>query len=120
MSFGSSDWTDYHEDLIIPIEGREASLVIREWNLLLGSGADVYYQGPDGKETQIGQAGGGDDGYTPFKNQKYTITFSDDTVSFTWYFGVNDTDGKEIWKSTVIDLPTDGEAAMIPKLSATF
>lgn len=84
----TNDLRDFKEDIIIDIPNLEASLIIREWKFLLGSGAEVYYKPTNGKAFMLGTAGGGDDGYTPFADGEYTVKFQENGVNISWYFGV--------------------------------
>ena len=83
---------EYCEDLYISIPGSESQILIKEWQYLLGSGAEVYFvQSSDAKPQLLGRLSGGDDGYCPFKNGKYRVRFSDGTVTFSWSFDGSDT-----------------------------
>ncbi len=91
---------DYREDIVLPLEDRAGVLVIREWSLLLGGGAEIYYR-LDGEETQIGRTTGGNDGYCPFAAGRYQLHQEGDTVTLRWHF-----DG-DSWKEDSFRLPTE-------------
>ena len=86
---------EYMEDLYIEIPDSANKLLIREWTYLLGSGAEVYWVSPDEKDPLLlGMLSGGDDGYCPFQNGKYNVSFAEDRVTFSWSFDGSDTYSK--------------------------
>ena len=83
---------EYMEDLYIEIPDSQDKLLIREWCYLLGSGAEVYLVSQTEKSpVLLGLLSGGDDGYCPFQNGKYNVTFAGDTVTISWSFDGSDT-----------------------------
>ena len=92
----------YLEDMTVQVPDSEVTLLIREWQFLLGSGAEVYLM-QGNKKVYLGQAGGGDDGYCPFDQGKYEIFIGDgNTVTIKW-LAIPDT---EVWKEKVFELPS--------------
>lgn len=89
---------EYQEDLIVEL-GTEEKLIIKEWSLLLGSGAEVYYQRGSQKPVLLGQTGGADDGACPFSLGQYEITRNGNAVRVKWRFDT------EHWRSETFLLP---------------
>ena len=86
---------EYMEDLYIEIPDSANKLLIREWTYLLGSGAEVYWVSSDEEKTVLlGKLTGGDDGYCPFNDGKYNVSFAGDRVTFSWSFNGSDTYSK--------------------------
>ena len=86
---------EYMEDLYIEIPDSANKLLIREWTYLLGSGAEVYWVSSDEEKTVLlGKLTGGDDGYCPFNDGKYNVSFAGDRVTFSWSFDGSDTYSK--------------------------
>lgn len=78
---------EYLDDLYIDIPDTESQLLIKEWRFLLGSGAEVYYIPSAGAKAQfLGRTTGGDDGYCPFHDGKYRISYSEGIVTLSWAF----------------------------------
>lgn len=78
---------EYLDDLYIDIPDTESQLLIKEWRFLLGSGAEVYYIPSAGAKAQfLGKTTGGDDGYCPFHDGKYSISYSEGVVTLSWVF----------------------------------
>ena len=80
-NFGSG--REYHDDIHIPLETHQAEIIIREWSFLLGSGAEIYYKTAD-EEILLGQTSGGDDGYCPFQDGKYSVAVEDNKLTIEW------------------------------------
>ncbi len=100
----SSDSREFKEDIVIPLEGNEGELVIKEWSFLLGSGAEIYYR--EGEKTVLlGKTTGGDDGYCPFANGKYYTEFNGDSVKIRWLF--NTDSHSEYWKEDIFTIPKE-------------
>ena len=82
---------EYLEDLYIDIPGTEHQLLIKEWRYLLGSGEEVYFvSSSDKKPKLLGNLTGGDDGYCPFNDGKYEISYSEGVISLSWSFDGSD------------------------------
>ncbi len=94
---------DYNDDIIVELADREGTLIIREWSVLLGSGAEVYYDYGWRAPILLGQTSGADDGYCPFEAGEYRITPAEDTVTLAW----RATDAG-VWRSATFDLPDEG------------
>jgi len=78
---------EYPDDLYIDIPDTESQLLIKEWRFLLGSGAEVCYIPSAGAKAQfLGKTTGGDDGYCPFHDGKYSISYSEGVVTLSWAF----------------------------------
>ena len=76
---------EYYDDLYVDIPETESRLLIKEWQYLLGSGSEVYYlSSPDAEPQFLGEIIGGDDGYCPFNNGKYAVSYSNGSVTLTW------------------------------------
>ena len=95
---------EYYDDIVITLQDREGVLVIKEWEFLLGSGAEIYYRYKDQKPILLGKTLGGDDGYCPFKNGNYEITQNADSVDISLPYGGED-------KIYSFDLPNEEELA---------
>ena len=93
---------DYKDDICILLEDRDAVIIVREWSFLLGSGAEIYYE-KNGKTTQLGQTSGGDDGYCPIEDGKWSYSIEGNTLIIKWAF--RGSDEKENWKEQVFTLP---------------
>ena len=97
---------DYREDLYVDIPDTEYQLLIKEWSYLLASGEEVYFvDGSKKKPVHLGDLRGGDDGYCPFANGDYEITYSDGEV-YIAYDSSGNKDG-EFNKTKSFDLPID-------------
>ena len=105
-SCGSVSNREYYDDIVIELQDREGVLVIKEWEFLLGSGAEIYYRYKDQKTILLGKTVGGDDGYCPFKNGNYEITQNADSVDISL-------SGSDLDKRTPysFDLPNEEELA---------
>ena len=87
----SLDEREFLDDLYINIPDTEYQLLIKEWRYLLGSGAEVYFvEDSDTKKVHLGNISGGDDGYCPFENGKYDITYNEGVVTLSWSFDGSD------------------------------
>lgn len=76
---------EYLDDLYIDIPDTEYQLLIKEWQYLLGSGAEVYFVDDANKKTiHLGNTSGGDDGFCPFQSGKYSIAYNEGTVTLCW------------------------------------
>ncbi len=93
-------YREYEEALKIQTPTDNNYIVIKEWSLLLGGGADVFFEDSKGTQTFLGSTSGTDDGYRPFKDNKYKIDFSGNTVTITYYYG-----NKDVWKTNTFILP---------------
>lgn len=71
---------EYFDDIVIELQDREGVLIIKEWEFLHGSGAEIYYRYKGQKTILLGKTVGGDDGYCPFKNGNYEITQNADSI----------------------------------------
>ncbi len=80
---GCSSAREYHDDIHVQLENRQAEAIIREWSYLLGSGAEVYYRDAD-EETLLGKLLGGDDGFCPFKEGLYSVSVEDNQLTIEW------------------------------------
>ena len=90
---------EYKKPLCIEISELDKTIVVEEWQWLLGSGAEIYLK--DGWEkVYLGDAGGGDDGYCPFEDGEYEITYqeSDNTITVRWHNSFD-------WEEVVFELP---------------
>lgn len=108
---GCDTGREYHDDIHIQLENHKAEIIIKEWQYLLGSGAEVYYKN-DGKEILLGKISGGDDGFCPFKEGLYQLTQVDDAVTIKWAF--RSSDDQKNWRSETFNLPL-----LISKVNAT-
>lgn len=98
LSGCKSTGREYFADISVPLEHGSAEIVIKEWQFLLGSGAEIYYkQGDD--LTLLGTTTGGDDGYCPFAAGKYTVALEDNALLIRWHFG------GDVWKEAQFSLP---------------
>ncbi len=92
---------EYLDDLYVDIPDTESQLLIKEWRFLLGSGTEVYYISSAGAKAQfLGKTTGGDDGYCPFHDGKYSISYSEGVVTLSWAF-----QGREYNRSESFTLP---------------
>ena len=97
---------EYYDDIVITLQDREGVLVIKEWEFLHGSGAEIYYRYKGQKPILLGKTVGGDDGYCPFKKGNYEIIQNADSVDISL-------SGPDLDKRTPysFDLPNDEELA---------
>lgn len=79
-SCGLGSNREYFDDIVIELQNREGVLIIKEWEFLHGSGAEIYYRYKGQKPILLGKTVGGDDGYCPFKNGNYEITQNADSI----------------------------------------
>lgn len=70
---------NYLDDIHVPLESRQAEIIIREWTFLMGSGAEIYYKDSGGK-VMLGQVQGGDDGHCPFEEGLYSVKVEDNEL----------------------------------------
>lgn len=103
LSGCSSDTRDYRPDLVVPLADYPGQIVIKEWQFLLGSGAEIYYQ-LDGKLTQLGNIAGGDDGYCAFADGKYSLQTEGNTLTVRWVFR---SDAGDVWREEQFTLPRE-------------
>ena len=94
---------EYYDDLNISLETQDGEIIIKEWEFLLGSGAEVYYR-ENGKDILLGKLSGSDDGFCPFKEGLYELTQEGNTVTIKWCFKPSDKD-KTNWRSDTFELP---------------
>jgi len=95
---------EYLDDIHIPLEDRQAEIIIKEWRWLLGSGEEVYYKDDD-KKILLGQLWGGDDGFCPFKEGQYSVTVDDGKLTIEW---CSIPGNKAIpWSKKTFDLPAN-------------
>lgn len=100
---GCASQREYHEDIHIPLETRQAEIIIKEWSYLLGSGAEVYYK-DDNKEILLGNLLGGDDGFCPFKKGLYSVAVDGNELTIQWCRFPNGE--KETWEEKTFELPS--------------
>ena len=105
-SCGLGSNREYYDDIVIELQDREGVLVIKEWEFLHGSGAEIYYRYKGQKPILLGKTVGGDDGYCPFKNGNYEITQNADSVDIS----LSGSDLDEC-KTYSFDLPNEEELA---------
>ena len=89
---------EYLEDIVYPLKDGESYLIIKEWQYLLGSGEDIYYQQGDSSPVLLGKLSGADDGFCPFAEGLYEITEKENSVTFSWYFS------SSVWRSETFEL----------------
>lgn len=95
----------YREDLYINIPDTDYQLLIKEWSYLLGSGSEVYFVDPSKKKpVHLENIPGGDDGYCPFNDGNYSISYSNGTVTLYWSMHGSI---KEHTRNASFDLPID-------------
>ena len=70
---------EYLDEIHIPLEAKQAEIIVREWKFLMGSGAEIYYKDDD-REVMLGQIQGGDDGFCPFEQGLYAVRVEDDEL----------------------------------------
>ncbi len=92
----------YLDDLHVPLETRDAEIIIREWHWLMGSGEEVYYK-YGGEEILLGTLHGGDDGFCPFNAGIYSVTEDGDNLIIEWPLHA-DTE-RASWYKEVFELP---------------
>ena len=84
---------EYLDDLYIDIPDTQYQLLIKEWRYLLGSGAEVYFVPSSGEQPQfLGNLTGGDDGFCPFQNGKYHMSYTEGVVCLSW-----SSDGSDVY-----------------------
>lgn len=93
---------EYLPDLVVPLEDAPGQIVIKEWQFLQGSGAEIYYQ-MDSELTLLGKIGSGDDGYCPFKFGTYAITVEENVLIVSWAFRPGTPRGE--WRENRFFLP---------------
>lgn len=83
-------------------DGCNGEIVIKEWRFLQGSGAEIYYR--QGEQlTQLGNTTGGDDGYCPFADGKYSLSVEGDALRVRWSF--RGETQQDTWKEATFSLP---------------
>lgn len=101
---GCDSRREYNDDIHLQLEEHQAEIVIREWSYLLGSGAEVYYRDKD-KDVLLGNLLGGDDGFCPFKEGLYAVTFDDNKLTIEWCRFPNSE--RDSWETKTFELPTE-------------
>ena len=99
---GCSLEREYYDDIQIHLKTVNAEIVIKEWSFLLGSGAEVYYRA-GGKDVFLGNLSGGDDGFCPFKEGKYSVTIDEDKLTIEWPKFPNSE--RDNWEKKTFDIP---------------
>lgn len=94
---------DYYDDIRIPVEEYGGEIVIKEWSYLLGSGAEIYFKKDGGKEELLGKLSGGDNGYCPFEDGKYTANVENGVLTLEWCKFSGDKD--KPWETNSFELP---------------
>ena len=93
---------DYLDDLYVKIPSTDSEILIKEWQYLFANGAEAYYVSPEGKKLKLpGELSGGDDGYCPFRDGKYSIEYNSGNVTVRWSFDGSDDYSRS--KSFVLD-----------------
>lgn len=100
----SASEREYHEDIVIALQDPSEKIIIREWQYLLGSGADVYYQKGNADAVLLGKTTGADDGFCPFKEGLYELIQNGDEITVKWCFSPSDS--KDIWRYRSFNIPT--------------
>lgn len=96
------DEREFLADISVPLEDTAAEIVIKEWQYLLGSGAEIYYR-EDDKLTLLGKTTGGDDGYCPFQAGKFKLDIEGNELTVRW--GFRGSDPEELWKEKRFTIP---------------
>lgn len=94
----------YLDDIRIPLETRDAEIIIREWHWLMGSGEEVYYK-CDGEEILLGTLTGGDNGFCPFNEGLYAVTVDGNELIIEW--PVRSNTERDSWYKEVFELPSN-------------
>lgn len=97
---------EYRTVIEIPLSDGYGKLVIREWQFLVGSGAEAS-QVVNGEKILLGECGGGDDGYCPFEGGQYTVEQDGGSVTIRWLFNTTIAEG-EIWREKTFTLTREG------------
>ena len=101
---GCGSQRDYNDDIYVELESRQAEIIIREWQFLLGSGAEIYYKSDD-EEILLGQLAGGDDGFCPFKEGLYSVDVGENEVTIKWCkFPHNE---EKPWQEKTFEFPSN-------------
>lgn len=103
LPFGRS----YREDVHIPLEGREGELVIKEWDLLFDSGAEIYYNGGGHNMFLLGQTYSHELFTHPFEKGRYTLEVNEDRLSLSWSLHIADLVDPEKCEHIDLTLPAD-------------
>lgn len=102
----TSSQRDYHDDIVVTLENTNDRIIIKEWQYLLGSGAEIYYQKESDTPVLLGKTSGGDDGFCPFNEGLYEINKDGDTVTVKWCFDPSDND-KSNWRSKTFEIVSE-------------
>ena len=102
---GCDSGRDYLDEIHVSLESHEGELIIREWQFLLGSGAEIYYK-VNGKEILLGQIPSGDDGFCPFDAGQYVVTVQGNTVTIQWDPEPGSEQPIQSWKSKTFEIPS--------------
>ena len=95
---------EYHPDICIPLEDCVGEIVIKEWVLLLTSGAEIYYR-VGFIELELGKLDCGNDGDCPFKDGRYSVTANGNQVTIKWDFYARHTDNEKLWETETFEIP---------------
>ncbi len=101
---GCDNGREYYEDICIKSETSHWEIIIKEWSFLLGSGAEVYCKN-NNDEILLGQLAGGDDGFCPFKEGLYSVSFDSNKVTIKWC--VFPSEQEKPWNTKTFTLPSD-------------
>lgn len=103
LPFGRS----YREDVHIRLKGREGELVVKEWDLLFDSGAEIYYNGGGHDMFLLGQTYAHDKYPHPFEKGYYKLELNEDRLSIFWCPNIADRNDTEKWEHIDVTLPAD-------------
>ena len=105
---GIFDDREFLDNIYVDVPETDYQLLIKEWRWLLGSGEEIYLidkTKEDEEAVYLGKCTGGDDGYCPFNDGKYTVTYSDGKIEISWLFNQGGEESKEAWRSKTFDIP---------------
>lgn len=96
----------YRDDLTVPSNDGKYELLIREWDTLGGSGADIYIRGSAWWNrwiaAEVGRASADNYG-RPFSWGSYRVIWEDEQVTITYCTGtpVQDSDDPSTWRGKI-------------------
>ena len=96
---------NYLDELSLSSPDGRHTLIIREWETLGGTGAEIFCKPDSGKKVKLGRTHA-DDCVFPFRDGLYTVDWKGDSVLIRYYSGrATQTDDPGTWDRLTLTLP---------------
>lgn len=97
---------EYKEDIVYELPDSENKIIIKEWEFLQGSGAEIYLKKGEENPVLLGKISCADDGFCPFEAGLYEITQDENSITVSWCYDPTNED-RSSWRSQSFELPED-------------